>query len=182
MDAHDELRAALQSRRDQEGSAARAQEQLDREREEYEQAEEAVRERLHKVADATLQALVDSETAESISIGPRVLFAPRRRLQGWKVSFGTLCTDGTIVHRPPFANATPRPDSSLAEWVDKEVGSIRTESRENGARNIFAEAFRVDEPSRESSPQSELRSRLTDMQASITQTLADILHERGISI
>jgi hypothetical protein len=192
MDARNELHAALQNRRDEEEAATQEQEQLDQRRKAYEADEAAVRERLHEVATLTLKALCDSGTAENVPIeleptGLRRFFRNREHVQGWPVSVpgivsGALCVDGTLVHRQRFPKEHREPDSNLSEWVDDQVKGVRSVREEKSVKNFFEEAFRPRHSMYSQQEEEKLRSRLSSVQQSVTEVLADLLHQRDISL
>jgi hypothetical protein len=196
MDGGDELRAALRGRQSKEDAAAIEKEQLDRDRELFEQHEEVLLERLYEAADRTVRALANSPKAptEQIPIEPKPrllvgLFSPQRTVEGWNVSLGyidekyILCPSGTLV--TPGDYQGPERYTTLREWAAEKVRRVHREGYSESLRSPWGQAFDPAEQPHygtRAGAQAELRSRVERAKEEIITTLADLLHERGISI
>lgn len=186
MDPRDELREALEHRRAEDERAERQTEELERQRRAFEAAENEVRQRLYEVTDVFLAAMAELPT-ERILVMPRGpgligLLKGSEYVVGWQLEMPlsrVLCPDGTLVRpgRRTRTSAYPPEYSTLHAWADGELHDIRGDSGEPPKDYMQAAFVQGDARSRQT-----LQIRLSRVQESVTDTLADLLHERGLSL
>lgn len=188
MDASDELRAALKDSEQREEAAARAQEQLAREREKYEQKEREVKERLYEAASLTVQRLNESRTAKSIPIEPKRpglggLIRQQQHVDGWEivlyVESYVMSSDGMLIRPSTSPYGSPPRRVPLNGWVDQKIGEARGYAYSEDGPGLFQRSF---EGSGDRAARESLYSHLSQANDLVIRSLASVLHQRELSI
>lgn len=189
MGAHDELRDALQRRKALKADECARQAAFDLLREQYENEETEIRQRLHEMATLTLEALLRLSKPERIALeagerkGRRLIRSTTKHVYGWRVALGNrereiLCDDGRLISLDAVSG-DPR-FSTLHAWIDQRIRNVR-DGDEPSSGPRFDRAFSI-HAWRPEAQQGELKQDLLRIRKSVADHLAEILHERGLSI
>lgn len=188
MDARDELRAELGREQQAENAAARAKRRAAEDKEQYEGEVQKVKNRLHEVAQLTVQALADSgEPPACIEVEPKPsglagLFRQSVEITGWRVQWrgsDAVVTQGEslFVRDGSVFQQKFRP-YSFKDVIDQRLADIGAYRDDSGTNNLE----RAFEGHGSEGIANSLRSDLERVRGEIVRDFSRLLSSRGLSI